>query len=483
MSPGISFGTDGWRGLMSSDFTDRNVRCVADALYRSLKKNTPSIAIGFDGRKDSDHFAAACAEVLACRGATILLSPSVIPTPVLSFAVRHFQCDAGIMITASHNPPEYNGIKFKGPYGGPYMTEQTKEVEALLPAEPPATASAAAQESIRKVDFLPSYFAHLKEIVDVKTLASFADGAGRNPGIIIDSMGGAGQTLLEEFLAPLGWRAQTIFGEAEPTFFGRAPEPVERNLGPLLYNTGVTESLVGIATDGDADRCGVVFADGTWMNAQETILALLYHLHTYRKQHGAIVKTASVTDKVRLMAERWNETLYEVHVGFKYIAEVMLAHNCVFGGEESGGFGYGMHIPERDGILSGLLFAEMLAKSGRSLIDIVEEIRRKFGTLHYARIDASYIAPDRSEILPRLAVALPASLGGLNILGVRKYEELGNLTGLKYLCGDSRWLLIRTSQTEPIIRCYAEGQSEAEVTALLNQGKLLTGAEEKWRCM
>ena len=479
MSPGIRFGTDGWRGLMSSDFTDRNVRCVADALYRSLKKNTPSIAIGFDGRKDSDHFAAACAEVLAGRGATVLLSPSVIPTPVLSFAVRHFHCDAGIMITASHNPPEYNGIKFKASYGGPYMTEQTKEVESLLLAEPPAVAGASAPESIRKVDFLPSYFAHLRQIVDVKILASFANGAGRNPGIIIDSMGGAGQTLLEDFLAPLGWRAQTIFGEAEPTFFGRTPEPVERNLGPLLYNTGVTESLVGIATDGDADRCSVVYADGTWMNAQETILALLYHLHTYRHQHGAIVKTASVTDKVRLMAERWNEPLHDVQVGFKYVAEVMLAHDCMFGGEESGGFGYGMHLPERDGILSGLLFAEMLSKSERSLIDIVEEIRREFGTLHYARIDASYTSPDRSEILSRLAATVPTSVGGLSVLGVRNYEELGNLTGLKYLCGDSRWLLIRTSQTEPIIRFYAEGQSDAEVTALLNEGKLLTGLGEK----
>jgi phosphomannomutase len=473
MIPDITFGTDGWRGLMSVDFTDRNVRRVADALHRSLKKNTPSIAIGFDGRKDSDHFAFACAEVLAGRGATVLLSPSVIPTPVLSFAVQHFQCDAGIMITASHNPPEYNGIKFKGSYGGPYMTEQTKEVKALLQAEPPTRVNYGA-EAIRKVDFLPSYFAHLREIVDVKALASFANGAGRNPGIIIDSMGGAGQTLLEEFLEPLGWRAQTIFGEAEPTFFGRTPEPVERNLGPLLYNTGVTETLVGVATDGDADRCSVVYADGTWMNAQETILALLYHLHTYRHQHGAIVKTASVTDKVRLMAERWNEPLFEVHVGFKYVAEVMLAHECMFGGEESGGFGYGMHLPERDGILSGLLFAEMLAKSGRSLIDIVAEIRREFGTIHYARIDASYVAPDRSEILPHLTAAVPASLGGLNVLGIKEYEELGSLTGLKYLCGDSRWLLIRASQTEPIIRCYAEGQSDAEVTALLNEGKLLT---------
>jgi phosphomannomutase len=174
------------------------------------------------------------------------------------------------------------------------------------------------------------------------------------------------------------------------------------------------------------------------------------------------------------MAERWNEPLFEVHVGFKYVAEVMLAHECMFGGEESGGFGYGMHLPERDGILSGLLFAEMLAKSGRSLIDIVAEIRREFGTIHYARIDASYVAPDRSEILPHLTAAVPASLGGLNVLGIKEYEELGSLTGLKYLCGDSRWLLIRASQTEPIIRCYAEGQSDAEVTALLNEGKLLT---------
>ncbi|MCX6136732.1 MAG: hypothetical protein NTV54_04460 [Ignavibacteriales bacterium] len=266
-----------------------------------------------------------------------------------------------------------------------------------------------------------------------------------------------------------------MFGEAEPTFFGRAPEPVERNLGPLLYNTRVTESLLGIATDGDADRCSIVYADGTWMNAQETILALLHHLHHNRKQQGAIIKTASVTDKVRLMGERWHEKVYDVHVGFKYIAEMMLAHQCMFGGEESGGFGYGMHIPERDGILSGLMFAEMLAMSRRPLIDIVEEIRHDYGTLHYARIDCPYTASDRPTILPRLAADIPALVVGLPIAGTRKYEELGTLTGLKYLCGDSRWLLVRTSQTEPIVRLYAEGQSDAEVQTLLNVGKMMIG--------
>ncbi len=471
MKSRIKFGTDGWRAVMGEGFTEENLIRVAEAFARSVRSNAasmPRVAVGFDGRKNSPEYARLFAEILSANEIPVLLSPSVIPTPVLSFAVKHHSCTAGVMITASHNPPAYNGVKFKGSYGGPFMSEQTRAVEALVSE---AVNGSRTTANIERKDFLPEYLRHIATMIDVDVLRRFAERPANNASVLIDSMGGAGGTILEDILVPLGWRAQTIFGAPEPGFYGRSPEPIEKNLGPMLYNTAVTDALLGIATDGDADRCSIAYEDGTWMTAQENILALVWHLHTNKKWTGAVITSASVTDKVRMLAERWGEKVFDVSVGFKYITEVMLREPFMFGAEESGGFGFAGHLPERDGILSGLMFCEMIASTGRPLRSIMDEVYSITGTLCYDRIDMEYTGEDRTEILPRLASSGPDRIAGFPVRTVRKYSESDALTGIKFFLGDSRWLLIRTSQTEPLVRIYAEGESNEEVRTLLAEGE------------
>ncbi len=471
--PVITFGTDGWRALMDDMFTDENVIRIAHAFVRWRSSQEPHtdgpVAIAYDGRRLSQHYASLFADVLSFHGIHVLLSTAIVPTPVLSFAVKHRSCSAGVMITASHNPPRYNGIKFKAAYGGPFMSEETKKMEeCILPEAEPFVPAC---EHIALTDFLPEYIAQLRLLVDFDRLRVFGEDPRNHAAVIIDSMGGAGQTLLEDLLTPCGWRAQTIFGTADPDFYDRSPEPVEQNLEPLKYNMSATHTLLGIATDGDADRCSIVYDDGEWMNAQETILALVWHLREHKLWQGGIIKTASVTDKLRLLAEHWGLPVFDTLVGFKFIAEVMLNESCMFGGEESGGFGYQPHIPERDGILSGLFFAEMIAFSDRSLHEIIGAIRLRVGSLHYRRIDAPYDRPDRAALLPDLAASAPPEIAGFPVTKVTTFEELGMMTGVKLECGDCRWLLLRTSQTEPLVRLYAEGRSDAEVDSFLDAGR------------
>lgn len=472
----ITFGTDGWRAILDDVFNDENVSRVAEAFVRYLQQtgvDKHPVAVAFDGRRGSHHYAQLFAQILSAQSIPVLLSEKIVPTPVLSFSVKHHHCSSGVMITASHNPPQYNGVKFKSSYGGPFMTEQTKTVENLLRD---SVAGKRSDAAIRTVDFLPAYIDHLHTIIDTDTLRKFADRPSNHASVIIDSMGGAGQSILEDILTPLGWRAQTIFGTPEQNFYDRSPEPIAQNLEPLMYNTGVTDALLGIATDGDADRCSVVYHDGTWMTAQENILALVWHLHTNKHWSGAVIKSASVTDKVRMLAQRWEENVFDVNVGFKYITEVMLKEDYMFGGEESGGFGFKHHVPERDGILSGLMFCEMIAQTGKSLKEIMDEVRSVVGDVWYDRIDAPYGKPDRGEILPRLATRKPSDVvSGFPIQSIRTYAEGEIITGVKFILGNARWLLVRTSQTEPLVRIYAEGRSHHEVKAILEDGKRLSG--------
>ncbi|MDD8019339.1 MAG: phosphoglucomutase [Bacteroidota bacterium] len=474
MNASIKFGTDGWRAIVGEKFNEGNLSRVAAAFASYLQEKKVSnkpVAIGFDGRKDSNNYARLFAEILSERDINVYLSSSIIPTPVLSYAVKQLQCSSGIMITASHNPSNYNGVKFKASYGGPFMSEETRLIEQFVRDD--VNPLQRSDKRITVTDFLPDYCEHLKTIIDFSALQHFASRPDSNASVMIDSMGGAGQTILEDILTRLGWRAQTIFGEPEHRFYDRSPEPIEKNLGPLLYNTRVTDAVLGLATDGDADRCSVVYEDGKWMTAQENALALLWHLHENKKWNGAVIKSASVTDKVRMLAERWNEKTYDVSVGFKYITEVMLKEDFMFGAEESGGFGFKNHLPERDGIAAGLMFAEMIALSGKSLYRIMDDIRGMVGELQYDRVDVPYDKPDRGEILSELKSRHIPSLGKYAVGSISTFEENGTSTGIKFFCGDSRWLLIRSSQTEPLVRIYAEGQTGDEVKEFLEEGKRL----------
>ncbi len=510
----IFFGTDGWRALLESEMNFENVAKVAQAFadYMNSEGGT-KVAISYDTRRYSPEFAELFAEVLSGNGIEVLLSDKVTPTPVLSFTTLEQGCDAGVMVTASHNPPQYNGIKFKCSKGGPFSLEQTRKVEAFLGANPIRKSSG----HITVIDMLPAYIARIEQLIDFEAIRS------SGISVLVDSMGGAGMRLTESLLKKHGCKVDTIFGESSKDFCGRLAEPIEKNLGPLMEALKQGDWSLGVATDGDADRLGLCMDGGRWLSAQKTILILVDYLKRVRKLPGDIVKTSSVTDLVRVDFESDRVKVFDVQVGFKYIADLMYERQIAFGGEESGGFGYGLHIPERDGIFSSLLAAEMLAVSGfRRLSEYIEERTAVLGDVHYDRIDFHYDGADRLSLLPRLCESIggyaeeaqatlldtaeeaqalnpvetegkPQTLNATqttiptetadvkNILCGFQIKELktfrssrGIVNGVKMIFGGNcRWLLMRASETENMIRFYAEGQTEAEVSSLLSNGKTL----------
>ncbi len=464
----IIFGTDGWRGLIGSELNDENILLAAQAFAQYLhndnaNKASLGAAIGFDGRTNSKRFAQLFAEVLSGNGITAFLSEGVIPTPTLSFYVKHAGLNAGVMITASHNPPVYNGVKFKAAYGGPFVTEETMKVEQLIGTAPVKRSA----ELIKITDMVPPYFHQLEQYIDFPAV--------RDAGIkvAIDSMGGAGQTFLQTLLEKNGCKATTIFENADEQFSGRAPEPIESNLKPLseFLNTHPGFSF-GAATDGDADRLGVLLESGNWLSAQYTILLLDDYFVNTKNVSGGLIKTSSVTNKIRRLISG-DRKLHEVQVGFKYICELMVSDDIAIGCEESGGYGYKNHIPERDGILSALIVAEMLAKSNcKKLSEYVEKKIEEFGSIYYDRIDYKYEQDNRVKILPKLSEGPPAAIINLSITDIQKFlSSRGVVNGIKFILeGECRWLLIRASETEPLVRFYAEGQSAEEVKQLLQAG-------------
>ena len=461
--PKIIFGTDGWRGLIGKEFNEDTVALVATAFaeYLSTKTKKPTCIIGYDGRKGSEDYAHTFNLVLAGMGIEAEMLTTITPTPVVSYLTRWFNYTGGVMITASHNPPEYNGVKFKAPYGGPFMTEETKKVEELISDSYFCTCISTVTDNKWPYDL------QIKTSIDYAAIYD----AGIKP--LIDSMGGAGQTVIEDYLAENEIFTETIYGTATPDFSGRSAEPIEKNLKPLADALRASnEYCCGFATDGDADRLGVMMENGEWLSAQETILYLSDYVINVRKEKGCIVKTSSVTDKINLLASD-EHPVYEVQVGFKYICEQMLKTWAAIGCEESGGFGYSFHMPERDGIFSALLFLEMLAKSGyKKLSDFVKAKRERFGMIYYDRIDHKFDRPDRISILPALYENKLTSFAGYDIVDLEAfYSSRGIVNGLKFrLEGSCRWLLLRASETEPLMRIYAEGQSDEEVALFLENG-------------
>lgn len=464
----IIFGTDGWRGLLDRDMDHNSVSLVAQAFasYAVERSPSPTVVIGYDGRRNSRAFAELFASILEGNAVRYILSDRVVPTPVVSYTVRVRAAEFGVMITASHNPPEYNGIKFKAAYGGPFSTEETHHVESLIGKE----RIRRSMQAVRTEDLLQPYLAHLVTLVDLPSIAE------RRIVPLIDSMGGAGGMVIQELLTRYGAKTKTIFGVPDVNFSGRLAEPIERNLGPLSDALRTGGYSLGIATDGDADRLGVMLENGEWLSSQETILLLADHMKRTRKVPGDIVKTSSVTDLLKANFESPECRVHDVQVGFKYICEKMVETDAAFGAEESGGYGFKGHIPERDGILSALLFLEMLAASPYAhLSELVDAMRKEFGVVHYDRIDHPCHREDRSDILPRLSTAPPAAIAAFTVRDVAQFlSSRGVVNGLKFtLDGKARWLLLRSSETEPLIRIYAEGASSDEVRQLLDAGMAL----------
>lgn len=463
----IIFGTDGWRAKIGTEINPGTVAMVAQAFSDYVNRSAgpePKVAIGFDSRRLSDTFAQIFADVLSQNGIAVYLSDRITPTPLLSFATREYKCFAGVMITASHNPSEDNGIKFKTSIGRPFTTEATKEVEALLGKGSTLSSSSRGVAMIEKRDFRQIYYPYLNSKIDFETIKQ----AGLK--LLSDSMGGAGQMILQEILRNHGIESDCIHGVGMNDFGGRMPEPIEKNLGPLLDALNHHSYAFGVATDGDADRMGVCLDTAEWLSAQETILLLADYMKRVRKCPGGIVKTSSVTDKVRLIAAQYGAELFEVQVGFKYIADIMEDREVAFGGEESGGFGYGIHLPERDGIFSSLILLEMLAQSGhKTLSSYLKEIRKEWGEVCYDRIDYTYSKEDKNELLPLLFESAPQRIGDYQVVDMQSFKSSrGVVNGIKFIFdGDCRWVLMRSSETEQTIRFYAEGQNIQEAREFL----------------
>jgi alpha-D-glucose phosphate-specific phosphoglucomutase len=467
----VKFGTDGWRAVISETFTFGNLRLVAQAIADFVLEQNgprPSVVVGFDTRFLSDRYAAEVARVMAANGIYTWLARADTPTPAVSYTVVNKQATAGVMITASHNPPRYNGVKLKASYGGSASPAQNRQVEFLLEQKLQAGAGpnlmdleqAIRQELVRKFDPSWAYYEHLSSLVDLDIIS------GAELRIVADGMYGAGRGAIGEVLARGRSRVHNIRHEMNPGFGGIHPEPIARHLGLLMSTIQAGHWDVGLATDGDADRIGAVDDKGNFVDPHRIFALVLRYLIDKRGWQGKVVRTVSTTRMIDRLAARHNLPLIETPVGFNHIADHMLAGGVLMGGEESGGMSIQGHIPEGDGVLMGLLLLEVMAAARMPLSALVADLLADVGPAQYARTDIKLTRPvAKNEMVKKLVDTAPAAIDGVAI------EDVQTTDGVKYYLDDGSWLLIRPSGTEPILRVYAEAPDDRRVKALLSFGE------------
>jgi phosphomannomutase len=457
----IKFGTDGWRAIIADGFTFANLERVAQAYadYLSQQASLPLIIVGYDRRFLSEQFAQRAAQVLAGNGFRVALFDEAVPTPLISWAVREQGALGGVVITASHNPAEFNGFKIKAPWGGSASPEITSAVEALVDQNPPRRQELSENETrdmLRRTT--ESYRAQIASYIDLERLRS------AHHRIVIDPMHGSGGRWVESFLQGGQLKAETIRAERDPLFGGVHPEPIDRNLGPLKKRVTESGAILGLATDGDADRLGAVNERGETMTMHEVVPLLLLHLARARGMSGGVVRTFSQSVLTKRIASAHNLPLYDTPIGFKYIADLMLKQNILIGAEESGGIGVQGHIPERDGVLNCLLLLEAVIMAGKSPSEMVKEMHREFGEFYFGRRDMHVDVKRGQDLVATLASAPPVAVAGYAVRGVETMD------GTKLLFEDESWLLFRQSGTEPVLRIYSEATSTSKMEALLDQG-------------
>lgn len=458
----IKFGTDGWRGVISDNFTFENVKRVAKAVadyYNreiSFKSRTPKAAVGFDTRFLSDQYAGSLSEVLSENGIKVYLSDQPIPTPALSFAVKNRKLDFGIMITASHNPAEYNGIKIKTASGGAAGVDVTSEIEKFL-AKPARLKAKFSPIKIIKTNFTAEYIKFLRSYVDLKKLKS------ARFRVLVDAMHGSGNTFMSEILKGTKIKLEFIRSDINPSFEGLRPEPVLENLGPTIKRIKQSKFDLGLVLDGDADRIAAFAGNGEFIYPQKVLGLLALHLVEDRKMKGGVVKTIVGTNLMDNLTKSLNLKLYETPVGFKYISELMQKKDIVVGGEEAGGMGFKNYIPERDGTLAGLLLLEMMVYRKKPMIKILKEMEGRFGRYYYARQDLK---------LKNIKFDIGTLKKLKSILG-KKIIQIKDYDGIKLVRSDASWLMFRASGTEPIMRVYAESKSDAVSRRMVEFGSKL----------
>src|SRR5450631_151357 len=463
----IKFGTDGWRAVIAEDFTFANVARVAQATadyWKSEIGNQKSeifgremkVVVGYDRRFFSDRFAQTTAEVFAGNGFQVILTPEPTPTPSVSFAVKHLRAVGGVMITASHNPPIFNGFKLKSYYGGSSDSETCKAVEGFLDKNPPQSAIGNRQSAISISDVRPAHYAALKKLVDFKLIAKsklrFAH----------DALFGVGAGCFEQLLAGTTCKVTTLNGAHDVMFGGINPEPIEKNYAKSQAYLKKHPHDICLVTDGDADRVGGMDGRGNLLTTHQIICLLLNHFVVNRKGRGRVVKALTTTSMVDKMCAAYGLELIETGVGFKYICAEMLKGGVLLGAEESGGIGFPNHIPERDGIAAGLMLLELLATEKISVNQMLAKLEKQFGPHRYGRIDTHFPLEKRAALMEFLQMNPPAKLLRSPLAGMKTFD------GVKYVAEDSSWLMLRGSGTEPVLRIYAEASSATNAKKLLN---------------
>ena len=473
MDKTIKFGTDGWRAVIAEDFTFPKVRACAQGLANYLNRANLAergLVIGYDTRFASEDFAAAAAEVIAGNKIKVHLCSKAAPTPVISYAVTATKSAGAIIITASHNPGRWNGFKLKDEAGASASSEVAAEVEknaneALSTGEVKRLPLADGLNSglIKYFDPDPVYFRQLERLTDLETIRR------SDLKVIVDSMYGAGIGYFKELLKGGKIEVIEINNERNPSFPGIQPEPIAKNLAKLSNTVTEYKANVGIANDGDADRIGVIDEKGNFLNQHQVFALLALYFLEVRGERGAIVETLTDTTMLQILGKQFDVPVYETPVGFKYVAPIMIERDALIGGEESGGYGFRGHVPERDGILAGLYFLDLIIKSGKTPSQLLEYLFSKVGPHYYDRIDVHISTEERQALSDRLAKSEVSSIDGI------KVAKLDTTDGYKYYLTDDSWLLIRFSGTEPLIRIYAEGHSPEQVQKLLESGRRLLG--------
>ncbi len=458
----IKFGTDGWRAIIAKEFTTDNVARVAKATAYWVKQisKEPSVVVGHDCRFAGELFAEVTAKVLCAEGVKVFIAKDFISTPMISLGAHQLNATAGVVITASHNPPSYNGFKLKSGYGGPTIPEDIALVETMIPDfyEIPSKTLAEfeAEGKLVWVNLEDMYFDHVQKSFDLQTINSSGIKLG------YDAMYGAGQRIALRILKNI----VALHCDENPGFKGQAPEPIHRNLLELSSLIKNDPSLAcGLANDGDADRIGMYDGEGNFVDSHHIILLLIHYLHKYKNYNGKVVIAFSVSEKVKRLCEHYNLDYEVTKIGFKYICGKMIVEDVLLGGEESGGIAVKGHIPERDGIWCGLLLLEFMAKTGKTLKQLIDEVYAITGSFYFDRNDLHITDTLKNQIITNCKNGLYTSFGKYNV------EKMEDIDGYKFHLSANSWMMIRASGTEPLLRVYAEAPNQVETDDILSTVK------------
>ena len=454
----IKFGTDGWRAIIAKDYTVDNVKRVAEGTGKWMQqRGFEKVVIGWDCRFGGRMFAETTAGVLGQMGIQIVLATDFVSTPMVSLGVVQQKAQLGVVITASHNPPSYNGYKLKSQLGGPLIQAEVAEVEALVPeqssySELPTLAELETKGLLQYQNLEDDYVNWVEQHFDMDAIRN------ANFRLAYDAMYGAGQNAMRRLLPD----AVLLHCDYNPSFYGQAPEPIHRNLGELSKVIAHGPTLtVGIANDGDADRIGMYDGDGHFVDSHHILLLLLLYMYEYKKESGKVVITFSVTDKMKKLAEQYGLNYEVTKIGFKYIAEIMAKEEVIVGGEESGGLAVNGHIPERDGIWIGLMILEFMAKTGKTLKQLIQDVYDKVGAFAFDRDDL-HITDEKKH-----AIIENCKNNAYTAFGKYQIQEVQNVDGFKFYFDENSWVMIRPSGTEPVLRVYSQAPTMEDVRAIL----------------